>query len=350
MNLKQQFIGSFLFVTITIVSHVNGCFTSIFSFGDSLADSGNLLQISLSESTEEFGLPFLPPYFGGENGRSENFEKGVNFAVVGATALDDEIFKERGIDNPFTNVSLGVELGFFKDVLLSLCSSSSDCRKLLGNSLIVMGEIGGNDYNHAFLEGKNTQEILQFVPLVVDTIASAINELIELGAITFLVPGNLPIGCSPAYLTVFKGSDKAEYDPLTGCIPWLNQFSKYHNELLQKQLDRIRELHPHTNIVYADYYNAAMRFYRNPDQFGFTKGTLKACCGGGGPYNYNPSMSCGEPMVRSCCDDPSSYISWDGIHYTEATYRYLSGAILEGSNSSLCTSTSSTINDKLKSS
>ena len=86
-------------------------------------------------------------------------------------------------------------------------------------------------------------------------------ELIELGAITFLVPGNLPIGCSPSYLTYFQGSDKTEYDPLTGCITWLNQFTEYHNELLQKELDRIRELRSHVNIVYADYYNAAMRFY-----------------------------------------------------------------------------------------
>ena len=97
---------------------------------------------------------------------------------------------------------------------------------------------------------------------------NTMQELIELGAITFLVPGNLPIGCSPSYLTYFQGSDKAEYDPLTGCITWLNQFTEYHNELLQKELDRIRELHPHVNIVYADYYNAAMRFYHSPKQFG----------------------------------------------------------------------------------
>ena len=38
-----------------------------------------------------------------------------------------------------------------------------------------MGEIGGNDYNYAFRQGKNTEVILQFVPFVVDTIASAIN-------------------------------------------------------------------------------------------------------------------------------------------------------------------------------
>ncbi|XVF34009.1 hypothetical protein REPUB_Repub18cG0020400 [Reevesia pubescens] len=364
--LKQHVIISFLFTITIIISNVNGCFTSIFSFGDSLADTGNLLQLELSLSqpssklshydfspygrsffdyptgrcsdgrlvidfiAEGFGLPFLPPYFGGdyENGRPKNFEKGVNFAVVGATALDDVFFKERGINNPSTNVSLGVELGFFKDTLPSLCSSSSDCEELLRNSLIVMGEIGGNDYNDAFLQGKNTEEIREFVPLVTQTIASAINELIELGAVTFLVPGNLPIGCSPAYLTYFQGSDKAEYDPLTGCITWLNQFSEYHNELLQTELDKIRKLHPHINIIYADYYNITMHFYHSKNQFGFTK-TLTACCGGGGPYNYSLSMACGDPPLRTSCNDPSSYVSWDGLHYTEATYKWISKAVLE---------------------
>ncbi|KAK6230284.1 hypothetical protein QUC31_001802 [Theobroma cacao] len=359
--LNQLLVISFIFSITTIVLHVNGCFTSIFSFGDSLTDTGNLLQLSLLESSklshfdfppygrtffhsptgrcsdgrlvidfvaEGLGLPFLPPYFGGQNGRPKNFQKGVNFAVVGATALDDAFFKERGIKNPFTNVSLGVELGLFKEVLPSLCSSSSDCKELLRESLIVMGEIGGNDYNYAFEEGKNPEEIREFVPLVVHTISSAINELIELGAVTFLVPGNLPIGCSPAYLTYFQGSDKGEYDPLTGCLTWLNQFSEYHNELLQQELDQIRELHPHVNIIYADYYNIAMRFYHFPDQFGFTK-TIVACCGRGVPYNYSSSMACGDPPLRTSCDDPSSYVSWDGVHFTEATYRWISKAMLK---------------------
>ncbi|KAK8691194.1 hypothetical protein V6N13_074712 [Hibiscus sabdariffa] len=346
---------------IILIPHANGCFTSIFSFGDSLADTGNLLQLSLSESkklshfdfppygqsffnhptgrcsdgrlvidfiAEAFGLPFLPPYFGAKNGRPENLHRGVNFAVVGATALDDVFFKERGIHNPFTNVSLGVELGFFKDVLPSLCSSSSDCKQLLRNSLIVMGEIGGNDYNHGFLQGIDAEEIRHFVPLVVHTIAEAITELIEFGAVTILVPGNLPIGCSPAYLTRFQGSDTADYDPQTGCLTWLNRFSEFHNELLQKELDQIRELHQHVNIVYADYYNVAMSFYRSQNQFGFTE-TLKACCGGGGRYNYSSSMACGDPPLRTSCNVPSSHVSWDGLHYTEATYKWISKAVLQ---------------------
>lgn len=95
-----------------------------------------------------------------------------------------------------------------------------------------------------------------------------LQELIDLGAVTLMVPGNLPIGCSAAYLTYYETADKEEYEPSTGCLKWLNKFAEYHNEELQKELSRIQALHPHTNIIYADYYNAAMRFYRSPNQFG----------------------------------------------------------------------------------
>jgi phospholipase/lecithinase/hemolysin len=95
-----------------------------------------------------------------------------------------------------------------------------------------------------------------------------LQELIDIGAVTLMVPGNLPIGCSAAYLTYYETADKEEYDSETGCLTWLNKFSEYHNDQLQKELTRIQALHPRTNIIYADYYNIAMRFYRSPTQFG----------------------------------------------------------------------------------
>nr|POE94830.1 gdsl esterase/lipase [Quercus suber] len=204
-----------------------------------------------------------------------------------------------------------------------------ECNEIFGSSLFLMGEIGGNDYNYPFFLYRSIEEIQTFVPLVIKAIASAINELIELGAVTLMVPGNLPIGCSAAYLTYYETADTDQYDPETGCLNWLNKFSEYHNDQLQKELSRIQALHPHTNIIYADFYNSSMRFYRNPSQYGFTGGALTACCGGGGPYNFNTSAICGYPSV-SACDDPSKYVSWDGIHLTEAAYRWITNGLLEG--------------------
>ncbi|XVE51443.1 hypothetical protein DITRI_Ditri02bG0040900 [Diplodiscus trichospermus] len=191
-----------------------------------------------------------------------------------------------------------------------------------------MGEIGGNDFNYAFLQGIRIEEIRGLVPDVINVISSAIQELIELGAVTFLVPGNLPIGCLPIYLTRFQTSNRQDYDR-SGCLIWLNEFAKYYNVMLEKELNRIRRLHPRANIVYADYYQAAIQFYRSPRGFGFSS-TLSACCGGGGPYNYNFSAGCGSAGTKSC-DDPSSHVSWDGIHLTERSYKLIYEALLNGS-------------------
>ncbi|KAH1063229.1 hypothetical protein J1N35_028216 [Gossypium stocksii] len=383
-NDSKFIIVVFLFAVISSISSpVNGCFTSIFSFGDSVSDTGNLIEISILEIgkiphsafppngrtffhrptgrfcdgrlvidflAEALGLPFLPPYHRYKNGTLERFENGVNFAVGGAGALSSSF---PGIYNPITIISLVDEVNSFKQFL----NLRTDFKQLLRNSLIVMGEIGGNDYSHAFKQGKSIEDVRNFVPSVVDSITSSINELIELGAVTFLVPGNFPIGCSPSYLTLFQGSDKDQYDPLTGCLTWLNQFSQHHNQLLRKELEKIRNLHPDINIVYADYYSTTMRIYNSPNKFGRVwfshflrnkktlsvihlnqffsrivpgfKETLKACCGTGGFYNYNLSGACGYPPATQCCNDPSSYMSWDGIHFTEAVNRLIANVVFE---------------------
>ncbi|KAM7530599.1 hypothetical protein LguiB_034009 [Lonicera macranthoides] len=338
--------------------YANACYSSIYNFGDSLSDTGNLLQFWLSDHNEipHFGFPpYGETYFDAPTGRCSNgrliidfiaehvgkpllrpyvsvpsFAEGVNFAVGGATALNTAFYGERGINDTLTKYSLQTQLRWFKHMLQSSSHTSSDRKKILKDSLIVMGEIGGNDYNHALLYGwKSREEIQSFVPSVINAISSAINELIELGAVRIMVPGTLPIGCLAALLTTFINSNIIDYDHSTGCLVWLNNIVEYHNRLLQIELNRIRWLHPHVTIIYADYYNAAMQIYRDPKKFGFTGASLISCCGEGGPYHYNTYSLCGEKPMP-VCQDPSTYVNWDGLHLTEAAYRLISIGLLEG--------------------
>ncbi|KFK44741.1 hypothetical protein AALP_AA1G296900 [Arabis alpina] len=347
------------FLSTLLVSSEPPCrnFEWIISFGDSLADTGNLIGLStpndLPESAfppygetffhypsgrfsdgrlvidfiaEFLGLPHVPPFYGSQSG---NFEKGVNFAVGGATALECSILEKRGIHCTHGNISLGVQLQSFKEMLPKLCASPSDCRDMIGNALILMGEIGGNDYNYPFFGLQTIEEIKELVPLVVSTISSAITELVEMGGRTFLVPGDFPLGCSVAYLTLYQTSNRVEYDPLTGCLTWLNEFSEYHNEHLQAELDKLRNLYPHVTIIYGDYYNALLRIFEDPAKFGLMNRPLPACCGLGGPYNFNFSIKCGT-RGSEYCSDPSKYVNWDGVHLTEAAYRWISEGLLKG--------------------
>lgn len=50
--------------------------------------------------------------------------QGINFAMVGATALDSSFHEAQG-DSSFTNASLGVQLEWFKQVLTSICATES---------------------------------------------------------------------------------------------------------------------------------------------------------------------------------------------------------------------------------
>ncbi|XP_008812183.1 GDSL esterase/lipase At1g31550-like [Phoenix dactylifera] len=334
------------------------CYTSIFSFGDSLADTGNLLhdvgknnihvgrlpygetyfrrptgrfsdgRLVVDFLAQAMGLPLLPPYLAGP-GR-KGFRRGANFAVAGATAIENGFFTEKGIQVLWSNNSLGSQIEWFRQLLPSLCSSDSDCNDMFRNSLFLVGEIGGNDYNYPFLQARSLDEIVSYVPRVMDAISSAITALIELGARTLVVPGNFPIGCNSAYLTVFRSNRSEDYDAI-GCIKWLNKFSRFHNNRLRVVLNRVRLRNPHATVIYADYYSAAMSLFSSPEPSGFRISPLPACCGGGGPYNYNSSLQCGN-SGSNICADPSIYITWDGMHMTEAAYRKIAIGLLKGPN------------------
>ncbi|XP_059298827.1 GDSL esterase/lipase At1g28610-like [Lycium ferocissimum] len=349
------FLACNFFLCLACARTCTSSYTSIFGFGDSLTDAGNLVHLKPSGIkprmyfppygetyfhrptgrcsdgrllidliAQHYGLPLPPPSIDARDG--SNIQAGLNFAVVGSTAMDAQFYEKRGIYK-VNNVSMWNQLDWFKQMLPRLCDNPSGCKKYLESSLFLLGEFGGNDYN-ALISGKNLDDVLPIISLVVQSIASAAHELVEVGAKTIMVPNLLPIGCAASYLTQFQNSSEEDYDEF-GCLIWSNQFVSSHNELLQKELQRLRELHPHVHIIYADYYNAAMQLYRAPQKYGFSKGALVACCGGGGPYNFNASAQCGN-FPATGCEDPNQYVNWDGAHLTEAAYRWITKSLLEG--------------------
>jgi phospholipase/lecithinase/hemolysin len=129
---------------------------------------------------------------------AQNFSKGANFAVVGATALSLSYFQERNITSvPPFNSSLSVQLDWFEDLKPPLCNTTrGGCEDHLGNSLFVLGEFGGNDYVFLLAANKALQETRSYVP-------AGVERLIGHGARHIVVPGNLPTGCTPIMLTLY---------------------------------------------------------------------------------------------------------------------------------------------------
>nr|GMD34304.1 GDSL esterase/lipase At1g28580-like [Ipomoea batatas] len=406
---------------------VDGCYTSIFAFGDSLSDTGNyisltsngLLQydgipscsvppygetffhhptgrcsdgrvinrfhwlISTCIAAEQFGLPLVPPYSGGRKNANRG-GGGVNFAVVGAPALTEDVtsVKRELLSRQYLHDVSDQHPSFFL----------AGCDEIFDKSLIVFGPFGGDDYASAILS-KRVEDALRLQPLVNLTllhlelrlcsskseenmstlrrrskahreeatadlkVATAaadssrrsskpkvrtaavgscycrslkLAELIKLGVVNLMVPGMLPDGCIGVSFTVYYGSDEEDYDPITGCLTWLNEFAQKHNGLLRKELTRIQELYPNVSITYADYYNAGLELFLSPKKYGFNdESRLIACCGSGGPYNVDDDAKCGYPSSHAC-DDPSSYIQWDGAHLTQAAYQWIAKGLLSG--------------------
>ncbi|KAJ1284546.1 hypothetical protein BS78_03G212400 [Paspalum vaginatum] len=333
------------------------CYPRVFSFGDSLADTGNhrffyindsdpVLRLPYGETyfhraTGRFsdgriildfiaaavGLPFVRPYLSGR--RADDFERGANFAVGGATALAPDFFRDRGFDVGDV-AHLDMEMKWFREMLDLLCPGDlAGCSDMMNRSLFLVGEIGGNDYNLPLLSRAPFENVVTFVPIVIAKVASIITELIGLGAKTLVVPGNLPIGCIPSYLLAFQSDENEDYEPDTGCIRWLNEFARYHNKLLIEELEKLRKLHPGVTITYADYYGAAMEVFVSPEQYGIDY-PLVACCGAGEPYGVSPNVRCGLGAYR-LCRNPEKYGSWDGLHPSEAVYRAIAMGLLRGS-------------------
>ncbi|KAK6133048.1 hypothetical protein DH2020_033203 [Rehmannia glutinosa] len=313
-------------------------FDRIYQLGDSISDTGNLIrEVPIGASTgyarlpygESFfknatgrcsdgllmidyiamaaGLPFLPPY----KDVNGDFRHGVNFAVTGSTALPSKVLASKHIFSMYTNSSLNVQLDWMSSHFNSICTNHRDCAEKLQHALFMVGEIGGNDYNFAFPQGKTMDELRDMVPEVVNAIMDGVRSG---GA------RNFPTGCFPIHKTTFETNISTAYDE-NQCLKHLNELAMYHNEELKQSIHKLKQEKPNAIIVYADYYNAYIALLQFAKLRGFD--TQRACCGSGGKYNFNMTRMCGADDHVSVCTDPHRYMSWDGIHLTQEAYKIM---------------------------
>ncbi|TKW20105.1 hypothetical protein SEVIR_4G063800v4 [Setaria viridis] len=281
------------------------------------------------------GLPLLSPYL---QSIGSDFRRGANFATLASTALlpNTSVFVA-GI-SPF---SLAIQLNQMKELRDRAISSDGNNGQLppldiFGHALYTI-DIGQNDFT-SNLGSLGVETVKQSLPSVVNQISWTIQDLYNIGARNFMVFNMAPIGCYPAFLTELPHSSN-DLDEF-GCMTTYNSGVVYYNELLNNSLAEVRKKLHDASIVYVDKHTVTLELFRHPDAHGLEYGT-KACCGyGGGAYNFNQNVYCGnsktvngQTVTATACGDPQNYVSWDGIHATEAANKIIASAVISGSYS-----------------
>ncbi|KAL8027238.1 hypothetical protein ABFX02_14G082400 [Erythranthe guttata] len=321
----------------------------IFNFGDSNSDTGGLVA-GLGYSVK---FPNGRTFFGRSTGRlsdgrliidflcqsvntsvlrpylesiGSTFENGANFAIAGSATLPKNV--------PFAlNIQL-MQFIHFKDRSSQL--SSTGIEGLIGydrfDDALYMIDIGQNDIADSFSkEGLSYLQVVDKIPSILGEIDNVVKEIYDQGGRKFWVHNTGPLGCLPQKLALAKNISSIDLDSF-GCISSYNDAAKLFNEELRRICIGLRSEMKDATIVYVDIYAIKYDLIANSTNYGFLS-PLMACCGSGGPpYNYERTVNCGFPGYQ-VCDQDSRFVSWDGVHYTEAANAFIASKILSANYS-----------------
>ncbi|KAK7292760.1 hypothetical protein RJT34_15613 [Clitoria ternatea] len=346
-----------MMVSCLVGSSYSVCdFKAIFNFGDSNSDTGGFHtafpaqpspygmtyfkkpvgrasdgRLIVDFLAQALGLPFLSPYL---QSIGSNFTHGANFASSASTVLQPTAsFFVSGL-SPF---SLDIQVRQMKQfkarveefhqrgtkISLGMNIPSPD---VFGKSIYTF-YIGQNDFTAKIAATGSIKGVWDSIPQIVSQIDAAIKGVYAEGGRTFMVFNLGPVGCYPGYLVELPHAS-FDFDE-HGCMVSHNNAVAAYNKLLKYTLSQARATLPDASIIHVDTHSALLELFHHPTLYGL-KYRTKACCGHGGDYNFNPKILCGN-MFATACDDPQNYVSWDGIHFTEAANKIVALAILNGS-------------------
>jgi phospholipase/lecithinase/hemolysin len=275
-------------------------FSGVYTFGDSLADPGNLFR--------ELGGagPSGPPYYEGRfsNGPvyvehltnrlgldPSNPANGINYAFGGARSGFDHT------ELPFIPGTLG-QIGIYGQQFGGVADP---------NALYVIST-GSNDYSDLLdLYSAPSGQVKARIRTTVRNINTAVNTLAAMGAKNFLVINVPSFGVLPGITN--DPSLPPDY------IDFANQVSGRINLRLQGSLKRTEEL---ADVNISDFRLSYLlkQAIKNPERFGLTNAT-DACL-----YTEAPPFT--------ACDE---YLFWDGTHPTAYAHEVLAQRIFQRLNS-----------------
>ncbi|XP_057800187.1 GDSL esterase/lipase LIP-4-like [Salvia miltiorrhiza] len=283
----------------------------LFNFGDSNSDTGGASvlggkpleptgrvsdgRLILDFLCESLETKFLTPYL---ELFTPDFSNGVNFALAGA---DSRV----GISIPPNAFTLGnqfAEFSRFQNV--SIRRGSLDAGQV--KSALFMLDIAQNDLQFDS-DTLTPQEVLKRVPIVASNIRDTMQKLYQLGGRNFWVHNTGPLGCLPSNVArIYASTVVDEY----GCVSDRNKAAAALNSQLERLCRELQSEMSDATIVYVDIYSIKLDLIVNATSYGFE----------------NPFVEC-KPKGR-VCPEGSRYVSWDGVHYTDAANMLVASKIL----------------------
>ncbi|KAK6930944.1 GDSL lipase/esterase [Dillenia turbinata] len=334
-------------------------FPAVFNFGDSNSDTGAVSaafnrvlspngitffgkpsgrycdgRLIIDFIAEKLELPFLSAYL---NSIGANFRNGANFAASGCTIEPTNV---RLCKEGFNPLTLDVQLSQFEQfkqrtVELYNQAQSSPIKNILPrpedfSKALYTLDIGQNDLNAGIIS-MTDEEISKSVPSLIDRFAKAIEQLYQQGARSFWIHNTGPIGCLP-YITI-TFPPKPENVDENGCVKSYNKLAQEFNKQMEDRMSLLRNHLDNAMLVYVDIYTAKYSLIREPKKHGFVD-PHGYCCGHYGDYHVEcgeKTMINGTEIHGTSCSNPPAYISWDGIHYSDAANQWVAHKILDGS-------------------
>ncbi|PIA30281.1 hypothetical protein AQUCO_05600007v1 [Aquilegia coerulea] len=336
-------------------------FQAIYNFGDSNSDTGGISavynpipppngqtffgkptgrvsdgRLVIDFIAEKFGLPYLHPYL---DSLAPNFRHGANFATGGSSIrTPTETIFETG-HSPFPLASQLSQFEQFKarsTELYKQAKNPSENAYLpnpdeFSNALYTF-DIGQNDLSHVIGKVPDDQA-KAIVPDMIQQYSAAIQRMYQQGARTFWIHNVGPLGCSPVpRLSAVSGG----YQNLDehGCVKSHNDIVSYFNQQLKNLIYDLRRQLKDAALVYVDMYNAKLEVLSQAKDRGFDADPFKICCG---YHDQNNHVMCGKTqningkdVYGAACANPSMYISWDGVHYSEKANQIIANDIMTG--------------------
>ncbi|KDP46394.1 hypothetical protein JCGZ_10234 [Jatropha curcas] len=337
-------------------------FPAIYNFGDSNSDTGGISaafepirapygeaffhkpagrdsdgRLIIDFIAETLKLPYLSAYL---NSIGTNYRHGANFATGGSTIRrQNETIFEYGI-SPFSLDMQIVQFDQFKsrtaDLYNEVKNNTHEAGKLprpdeFAKALYTF-DIGQNDLSVGFRK-MSIDQLRAAMPDIINQLATAVQHLYQQGGRSFWIHNTGPIGCLPVNL-FYVSNPPAGYLDEHGCIKAQNDMAVEFNSKLKERVVKLRAELPEAAITYVDVYAAKYGLISNAKNLGMAD-PLKVCCGYHVKFDHiwcgNKGSVNNSEVYGASCKDPSLFISWDGVHYTEAANQWVADHTQNGS-------------------